>query len=73
MLIDPALNNDVDLYQKELAKLETEVIKPIFEAWKEKKIEVIIDSCNGEVIKPVRTPAWKFWLRTPTNLLGLVK
>lgn len=71
ILTGPAISNDFDLYQTELARLESEVIKPIFEAWCDKRIELIIDSCDGVVIKPIRNPSWKFWQSAPPNLLGL--
>jgi len=66
-----ALANDVDLYQQSLSGLETEVVKPVFEAWSKGKIEVIIDSCDGKIIKPIRNPSWKFWNKVPSNLLGV--
>jgi hypothetical protein len=61
-LFQAAINDNLDLYQQELTQLE-KIITPFITAWKAGEIELLIDSCNGKILKPVKPKAWKFWER----------
>jgi hypothetical protein len=70
-LVEPAINDDLDAYQIELEKLDKYCIKPLYALWKNNKINIQIDSCNGKLITPLVTPSWKFWKKTPSSLSEL--
>ncbi len=70
-LVEPAINDDLDAYKAELESLDEGLIKPLFELWKDKKINIQIDSCDGKRIQPRPTPRWKFWVKAANSLTEL--
>lgn len=68
----PALENKLDEFQDALKLIDNHIIKPLLGSWKSNEIEIIIDCCDGNVIKPIRTPSWKFWLK-PKNIRELMR
>ncbi len=77
MIIDslflPAIHDDLDLYQQALSKLDEDIIKPLKEAWQAGKIDLVIDSCNGKVMCPLKVPVWKFWKHKPASLVEIAR
>ena len=55
------IEEDFDAYQLELARIDKEYIKPLMLAWKKNQIDLIIDGADGCLIRPLKSPAWKFW------------
>ena len=47
----------------------TKIINPLKQAWNAGEIEILIDSCNGEILKPIKPKAWKFWERNQFSSL----
>ena len=70
-LVEPAINDDIDAYQAEINMLDKHLIKPLFELWKNNKINLQIDSCNGKLITPMPISVWKFWKKIPGSLSEL--
>ncbi len=70
-LVEPAINDDLDAYQIELKKLDMYCIKPLYILWKNNKISMQVDSCDGKLITPLVTPSWKFWKNIPSSLSEL--
>ncbi|MEE9445443.1 MAG: hypothetical protein V3V19_07250 [Cocleimonas sp.] len=66
-----ALNNDLEQYQKELNRLDNDLIKPLLKLWEQGKIKILIDSCDGKTIKPLPRSVWKFWKKSPASLTDL--
>ena len=62
-LFMPALENKLDEFQQELDDIDEHIIKPLLHAWQKDQIDIVIDCCDGIVLKPQRTPPWKFWLK----------
>ncbi len=62
-LFIPALESRLDDFQQELEILDKQIIKPLLQAWQDNQIDIVIDCCDGNVFKPERVPAWKFWLK----------
>lgn len=71
-LFMPTLENKLDDFQQELMDIDTQIIKPLLDAWQKNEIDIVIDCCDGTIIKPQRTPIWKFWLK-PKKLRELVQ
>ena len=67
-LFSPAIHDNIDLYQQELEQLDQQIIKPLKQAWQAGKIELLINSCDGKVLKPIKPKAWKFWGKKPVSL-----
>jgi len=70
-LFQAAIHDNLDLYQQALAKLDTQIIKPLSHAWKVRKIEIIIDGCDGKILKPIKPSVWKFWKNKPCSLADI--
>ena len=70
-LVEPAINDDLDAYQIELKKLDMHCIKPLYALWKNNKINMQVDSCDGKLITPLVTPSWNFWKKIPNSLSEL--
>ena len=68
----PAVHDNLEDYQRELSSIDENFIKPLLNAWQQNKIDIIIDDCDGLIIKPLKLPAWKFWLK-PKSLLQIAK
>ena len=66
-LMLPAIYDDIQEYQKQLINLDN-YIEPIIEAWKKGEIELVIDSCTGNLIKPKKIPSWQFWSKKISSL-----
>lgn len=62
-LFMPALENRLDDFQQELEHIDNNIIKPLLQAWQKNDINIVIDCCDGTVLKPQRVPACKFWLK----------
>lgn len=62
-LFMPAIENKLDDFQLELEALDNKIIKPLLQAWQKNEIDIVIDCCDGTVLKPQKPPAWKFWLK----------
>ncbi|MEH6457555.1 MAG: hypothetical protein V7749_14595 [Cocleimonas sp.] len=71
-LFMPALENTLDDFQQELMNIDKQIIKPLLEAWQKNEIDIVIDCCDGTVLKPQKVPVWKFWLK-PKKLRELVE
>lgn len=63
-LFMPALENRLDDFQQELVHIDNQIIKPLMQAWQKNEIDIVIDCCDGTILKPQRVPAWKFWLKS---------
>jgi len=70
-LFMPAIENQLDNFQQELEHIDKHIIKPLLEAWQNNEIDIVIDCCDGTVLKPQKTAAWKFWLK-PKDLREIV-
>ncbi len=70
-LVESAINDDPEAYQKELKRLEECLFKPLSALWKDKKITIQIDSCGGKLIEPQHTSRWKFWKKRLNSLSEL--
>ena len=57
----PAIENRLEDFQEELDRLDKQIIKPLLTAWKEHKIEIVIDCCDGKIFKPEKIDFWKIW------------
>ena len=66
-LADSATFDDIKEYQIQLNQIDN-YLEPIIQAWKNNKIELIIDSCTGNLIKPIRIPVWQFWAKKSRQL-----
>ena len=66
-LTDSAIFDDIEEYQIQLKQLDN-YLEPIIQAWKNNKIELIIDGCTGNLIKPIKVPAWQFWAKKSRQL-----
>jgi len=71
-LMLPTIYDDVQAYQKQLSHLD-DYIKPIMQAWKKDKIEIIIDSCTGNLLKPIKIPRWQFWPKHSPSLTEIAQ
>ena len=63
-LFKHAVESKPENYQQALSEIDTHVIKPLLALWKDKQIEILIDSCDGKKMKPRHVPAWKFWSKS---------
>ena len=70
-LYKPALENNFDNFKRELLRIDSQFLRPLFEVWKKNKLDIVIDCCEGTILKPQRTPSWKFWSK-PKKLRELV-
>jgi len=70
-LFMPAIENQLDNFQQQLEYIDKHIIKPLLHAWQKNQIDIVIDCCDGTILKPQKTSAWKFWLK-PKNLRELV-
>ncbi len=71
-LIHPAQATDLDSWQDELNRLEKDYIKTLWLLWQGQKkgqLEISIDTCHGKILTPLKSPRWRFWKRSPVNLL----
>jgi len=66
-LFEPAIKDQIDNYQQQLSKIDRNYLAPLLNAWKSGEIDIVIDCCDGQIIKPNPVPAWKFWSK-PTVL-----
>jgi len=71
-LLMPAIYDDVQEYQKQLISLD-DYIEPIIKAWENDKIELVIDSCTGRLLKPIKIPRWQFWARHSFSLTDIAQ
>ena len=71
-LLIPAIYDDVQEYQKQLISLD-DYIEPIIKAWENDKIELVIDSCTGKLLKPIKIPRWQFWAKHSSSLTDIVQ
>ncbi len=71
-LQQPVLDENPEAYQHELSKIDEEFIKPLMLAWKKNQIHLIIDGADGCLIRPVKSPAWKFWEK-PRQLTDIAR
>ena len=62
-LFMPSLENELDEFQRQLTHIDQNIIKPLLQAWQKNEIDIIIDCCDGAVLKPEKVPAWKFWIK----------
>ena len=60
-LQQPAREENLDAYQAELTRVEEHYIKPLMQAWKNNQIDLVIDAADGSLIRPLKSPIWKFW------------
>ncbi len=67
-LMQAAIYDDIEAYQKQLNNLDA-YIEPLIKAWQSGKIELIIDSCTGKLIKPKKIKAWQFWAKKQSSLI----
>ncbi len=67
-LFSPAVNDHLDLFQQELSKLDEQIIKPLRQEWQSGNIELLVDGCDGNILKPIKPKAWKFWGQKPALL-----
>jgi len=67
-LFSAAIHDNLDLYQQEIKQLDEHVIKPLRHAWQAGEIELLIDACDGKILKPMKPKAWKFWDKKPASL-----
>jgi len=70
-LFMPAIENNLDKYQQELSHLDNQLIKPLLNAWQKNEIDIVVDSCDGHILKPIHVPFWRFWSQ-PKKLRELV-
>jgi len=70
-LFQPAVHDNLDFYQQELTAMDEDIIKPLRQAWQAGKVEILIDGCDGKILKPVKPKAWKFWANKPALLSAL--
>ncbi len=71
-LMLPAIYDDVEAYQEQLRQLD-EYLKPLINAWKSGKIDLIIDSCTGKLLKPKKIPSWQFWAKGLSSLTEIAE
>lgn len=62
-LFMPNLENNLEDFQRELTQIDNELFKPLLKAWKDNRIDVVVDCCDGNVLKPHPPAFWKFWLQ----------
>lgn len=72
-LFTAAVHDNLDLFQQELNQLDKQIIKPLMQAWQEGEIELLIDGCDGKILKPIKPKAWKFWDKKPVSLTEVVR
>lgn len=70
-LFVPAIENNLDDFQQALTHIDKQLIKPLLQAWKNNEIDIVIDCCDANVLKPLKVPAWKFYLK-PQRLRELI-
>ena len=70
-LFIPALAEDLDEFQNQLSNIDNSIIKPLLQAWKNKEVDIIINSCDGNILEPVHPSFFDFW-RKPKKLRELV-
>lgn len=70
-LYDYAVLDQYTHWQDVLHKLEEEYISPISKLCKQKKIELFINTCDGNEFQVKSKKTWSFWKKTNTNLLNL--
>ena len=63
-LFYPTVHDHLDNYQQALIELDEKIIKPLREAWRSGEIDLLIDGCDDNVLRPLKVPAWKFWKHT---------
>jgi len=68
----PAIHDNLDQYQAVLSQLDHNIIKPLREAWQAGKIELLIDGCDGNVIRPSKIASWIFWKNKPATLTDII-
>lgn len=71
-LFSPAVHDNIDLFQQEMSELDESIIKPLKQAWQAGKIELLIDSCDGRILKPRKPKVWKFWDKKPRSLTQVI-
>ncbi len=71
-LFMPAIENRLDDFQLELERIDSDIIKPLLQAWQNNQIDIIIDCCDGKILKPEKVPAWKFWIK-PKSLREIAR
>lgn len=64
-LFESAIENNLEEYQSILSLLDDNFIAPLLHAWLAGKIEIEINSCNGQIVLPKRVPSWQFWVKPP--------
>lgn len=63
-LQQPLKDENLEAYQLALTQIDEQYIKPLMSAWKKNQIALIIDAADGSLIRPLNTPAWKFWKKS---------
>ena len=71
-LSKPILENEFNDFQEEFRQIDQNIIKPLLDAWQKDEIDLVIDCCEGTLLKPEKIPAWKFWSK-PMNLQEILK
>ena len=71
-LFYPAVQDHLDNYQKALTELDDKIIKPLRKAWQAGKIELLIDGCDGNVLRPLKVPSWNFWKNKSATLTDII-
>ena len=67
----PAIQDHYGQWQKALEQLETKVFLPISRHYKQKKYNIIINSCDGKEFQITSKKSWKFWKKANIDLLKL--
>jgi hypothetical protein len=67
-LFSPAIHDNLDLYQQELERLDQQILRPLKQAWQAGRIELLIDGCDGKILKPIKPKVWNFWGKKPVLL-----
>ncbi len=60
-LHQPVIEENPEAFQIALNQIDEEYIKPLMHAWKKNQIDLEIDGADGSLIRPLKTPVWKFW------------
>ena len=70
-LYDYAVLDQYTHWQDALHRLEEEYISPISTRCKQKKIELFINTCDGNEFQIKPKKSWAFWKKTSTDLLDI--
>ncbi len=68
----PALCDNLEEYQRQLGILD-DYLEALMQHWRNGKIELEIDACNGKLLKPLKPSSWQFWKRKATSLTEIAR